>query len=168
MKATQFSRLLADAVENGLGAAALVDRDGNAVDLAGAITEEEAMPLAALVMYRLKSDNLASRLFAGEIISLTLDDRDVAVGVAKRQLFVVAVLGASTRATLALVRDLRGGALYDATYGKRMKGVGPQADLLRRRFEVARRRLGLLARPAPLEHGLFSAPARSGDQASLF
>jgi len=69
---------------------------------------------------------------------------------------------------LSLVRDLRGGALYDATYGKRMKGVGPQADLLRRRFEVARRRLGLLARPAPLEHGLFRAPARIGDQASLF
>jgi DNA repair photolyase len=69
---------------------------------------------------------------------------------------------------LSLVRDLREGALYDATYGKRMKGVGPQAELLRRRFEVARRRLGLLARPAPLEHGLFRVPPRAGDQPSLF
>jgi len=69
---------------------------------------------------------------------------------------------------LSLVRDLRDGALYDATFGKRMKGVGPQADLLRRRFEVARRRLGLLARPAPLDHSLFGVPPRTGDQASLF
>jgi hypothetical protein len=103
----QFSGLLTRAVEDGLVAAALVDRDGNTVGLAGAITEEEAMPLAALVLYRLKSDDLASRLFAGEIVSLTLDDRDVAVAVAKRQLFVVAVIGAATTATLALVRELR-------------------------------------------------------------
>jgi hypothetical protein len=102
-----FSGLLARAVEEGLVAAALVDRDGNTVGLAGAITEEEAMPLAALVMYRLKSNDLASRLFAGEVLSLTLDDRDVAVGVAKRQLFVVAVIGAATTATLAVVRELR-------------------------------------------------------------
>ncbi len=102
-----FSGLLAGAVRDGLVAAALVDRDGTAVGLAGAITEEEAMPLAALVMYRLKSDDLASRLFTGEIVSLTLDDRDVAVGVAKRQLFVVAVLGAATTAMLGVVEQLR-------------------------------------------------------------
>ena len=64
-------------------------------------------PLAALVLYRLKSDDLASRLLAGEILALTLDDRDVAVGIAKRQLFVVAVIGAATSATLAVVRELR-------------------------------------------------------------
>jgi hypothetical protein len=73
----------------------------------GSISDEEAMPLAALVMYRLKSGDLASRLFAGEILSLTLDERDVAVGVAKKQLFVVAVLGVSTPATLDRVRELR-------------------------------------------------------------
>jgi hypothetical protein len=65
------------------------------------------MPLAALVMYRLKGDDLAPRLFAGEIVSITLDDRHVAVGIAKRQLFVVAVLAASTPAQLELVADLR-------------------------------------------------------------
>jgi hypothetical protein len=104
MRLMQFSGVLTHAVEAGLVAAALVDRDGNTVGLAGAITDEEAMPLAALVMYRLKSGDLASRLFAGEILSLTLDDRDVAVGIAGRQLIVVAVLGAST---LALVCELR-------------------------------------------------------------
>jgi hypothetical protein len=102
-----FSPPLQRAIEDGLVAAALVDRNGNAVGLAGAITEEEAMPLAALVMYRLKSDDLAARLFAGEIISITLEDRHVAVGVAKRQLFVVAVLAVSTPTVLDVVRDLR-------------------------------------------------------------
>ena len=53
-----------------------------AVTHAGAIDPDAAMPLAALVMYRLKSDDLAARLFAGEILTLALDDRDVAVGVA--------------------------------------------------------------------------------------
>ena len=103
----QLTALLARSVADGLSGAALVDRNGNSVALSGAIAEEEAMPLAALVMYRLKSGDLASRLFAGEILTLSLDDRDVAVGVAKRQLFVVAVLGDSTPAMLARVRDLR-------------------------------------------------------------
>ncbi len=100
-----FTKAVIRAVEDGLVAAALVDRDGNSVALAGAIAEEEAMPLAALVMYRLKSVDLASRLFAGEVLSLALDDRDVAVAVARRQLFVVAVLG--DPASAALVRALR-------------------------------------------------------------
>ncbi len=104
MKLAAFSGVLAHAVADGLVAAALVDRDGNTIGLAGAITEEEAMPLAALVMYRLKGEDLAARLFEGEILSLTLDEREVAVGIARRQLFVVAVLGA---AQPALVRDLR-------------------------------------------------------------
>jgi len=69
---------------------------------------------------------------------------------------------------LALVRDLRGGRLYDPAFGARMRGEGPIADLLRRRFEVARRRHGLTARPAPLETGLFRVPPRAGDQGRLF
>ena len=103
----ELTTVLTHAVEDGLSAVALVDRDGNTIGLAGAIADDEAMPLAALVMYRLKSDDLASRLFGGEIVSLTLDDREVAVGIARRQLFVVAVLEASTPAMIALVRELR-------------------------------------------------------------
>jgi hypothetical protein len=83
-----FTTMLARSIGDGVNGAALVDRNGNAVAIAGSIAEEEAMPLAALVMYRLKSGDLASRMFAGEILSLALDDRDVAVGVAKRQLCV--------------------------------------------------------------------------------
>jgi hypothetical protein len=102
-----LTALLSRGIEDGLVAAALVDRNGATVGLAGAIAADEAMPLAALVMYRLKSDDLAPRLFAGEIVSLALDDRDVAVGVAKRQLFVVAVVRDSSADQLELVRELR-------------------------------------------------------------
>jgi len=102
-----FQAALDRAIEDGLAAAALVDRNGKTVALAGALDEDIAMPLAALVMYRVKSEDLASRLFAGEVVSVTLDDREVAVGVARRQLFVVAVLGASSDAMHDRVRELR-------------------------------------------------------------
>ena len=69
---------------------------------------------------------------------------------------------------LSLVRDARGGALYDARFGSRMRGTGPLADLLARRFEVARRRHGLTDRPAPLDTGRFRLPPRPGDQPGLF
>jgi hypothetical protein len=107
VKELDFSPVLQRAVEKGLVAAALVDREGNTVGLAGAIAEEEARPLVALVMHRLKSDDLSARLFAGEIVSLRLDGRGMAVGVAKRQLFLVAILGAMIPETLELVRELR-------------------------------------------------------------
>lgn len=102
-----FDELLERALEDGLVAAALVDRDGNTIALAGPISDEEAMPLAALVMYRLKSPDLASRLIGGEVVSVPLDDRDVAVGVAQRQLFVVAIFDDSTGASIDRVRELR-------------------------------------------------------------
>ena len=109
----QFTGLLDRAIAEGLEGAALVDRDGKTIGLAGALEEEEAMPLAALVMYRMKSADLAPRLFGGGVLTLTLDDREVAVAVARRQLFVVAVLGVAMAPTLPgssaveIVRDLR-------------------------------------------------------------
>jgi hypothetical protein len=54
-----------------------------------------------------KSANLASRLFAGEVLTLELDDRHVAVGVAKRQLFVVAILAQPSPALDDVVDELR-------------------------------------------------------------
>jgi hypothetical protein len=102
-----FQAALDRAVEDGLAAAALVDRNGKTVALAGALDEDIAMPLVALVMYRVKTDDLASRLFGGEVVSVMLDDREVAVGVARRQLFVVAVLGVSTDAMHERVHQLR-------------------------------------------------------------
>ena len=69
---------------------------------------------------------------------------------------------------LALLRETRGGRLYDSAFGQRMRGSGPHADLLRRRFEVACRRHGLRHRPEPLDAGRFVVPARPGDQMALF
>jgi len=41
------------------------------------------------------------------------------------------------------VRDMRGGRDYEPAFGRRMKGEGIWADLLRQRFRLAVRRLGL-------------------------
>jgi DNA repair photolyase len=44
---------------------------------------------------------------------------------------------------LSLIRQLRGGELYQAEFGKRMKGEGPIAELMGARFSAAVKRLGL-------------------------
>ncbi len=69
---------------------------------------------------------------------------------------------------LSLVRQTRGGRLYDGRYGARMRGVGAIAGVLRKRFEIACRRLGLSRRPDPLDVTRFRLPPEAGDQPSLF
>ncbi|MDB5980321.1 MAG: radical family protein [Pseudomonas sp.] len=44
---------------------------------------------------------------------------------------------------MSLVRQVRGGEVYDSRFGVRMRGEGPFADLLARRYAVAAKRLGL-------------------------
>jgi DNA repair photolyase len=44
---------------------------------------------------------------------------------------------------LALVREMRGGALYDSRFGIRQRGTGPYATLLAQRFTLAMQRYGL-------------------------
>jgi DNA repair photolyase len=70
---------------------------------------------------------------------------------------------------LELIRDVRGGELYDSTFGKRMRGEGPYAELLRRRFQLARKRLGLDAYKDRwnLDLTQFRPPPRAGDQLTL-
>jgi hypothetical protein len=94
--------ILHDALERAiiLGArgAALVDRSGTAIVLAGEIDPDEAMPLAAYAMYVKKSPELAMRMFEGEILEVDHEDgRHVAVCIAKRQLFIVVVFGTWSR-----------------------------------------------------------------------
>ncbi len=60
---------------------------------------------------------------------------------------------------LSLVRQTRGGKLYDSAWGERMRGQGPYAQLLRQRFGVAIRRLGLNQDRHRLDTSLFKAPA---------
>jgi DNA repair photolyase len=61
---------------------------------------------------------------------------------------------------MALVRQMRGGKDYDSTFGTRMRGTGPVAELLRSRFQMACRRLGLgTGRRQPPNTSLFRSPA---------
>ncbi len=66
------------------------------------------------------------------------------------------------------VRAARGGRLYDSSWGKRMKGEGPYAYLLKRRFELACKRLGLNRRDWELDNSRFRPPRRDSDQLALF
>lgn len=61
---------------------------------------------------------------------------------------------------LSLVRQTRGGKLYDAGWGKRQTGEGPVAWTIGRRFELAVRRLGLDRRHLRLRTDLFTPPDR--------
>jgi DNA repair photolyase len=66
------------------------------------------------------------------------------------------------------IRELRDGRLNDPRFGSRMRGTGPYADLLRRRFEVATRRLGLDRERIVLDTTRFRVPLRPGDPRRLF
>ena len=69
---------------------------------------------------------------------------------------------------MALVRSMRGGKDYDANWNTRMKGTGPYAEVMARRFHMAVKRLGLNQPSAPLAVHRFKRPARLGDQLALF
>jgi DNA repair photolyase len=71
------------------------------------------------------------------------------------------------RHVMSLVREMRGGKDYDAEFGKRMKGAGPYAWQISRRFEMATKRLGLTRRSIQLRDDLFVPPDGSGVQLSL-
>jgi len=58
----------------------------------------------------------------------------------------------------SLIRQMRGGALYQAGFGTRMKGEGPIADLLRARFLACVKRLGLNKIRYRLDTLRFSVP----------
>src|SRR5690606_6490917 len=47
------------------------------------------------------------------------------------------------RHVMGLIRSMRGGKDYDSEWGKRMKGTGPYAWQIGRRFEITARKLGL-------------------------
>lgn len=65
------------------------------------------------------------------------------------------------------MRDLRGGKSYDATFGRRMTGIGPYSDLIRQRFTKKARQLGLnLHEAEPLRVDRFRRPG--GEQMALW
>jgi DNA repair photolyase len=72
------------------------------------------------------------------------------------------------RRVMSLVRQMRGGKDYDAEWGSRMKGAGPVADLMRVRFEAAKKRYGLDRGWGSLDLTRFRVPSKAGDQIDLF
>ena len=68
----------------------------------------------------------------------------------------------------SLIRDTRGGQLYEARFGERMRGQGPYAELLANRFRVASRRYGLDRKHPPFRLDLFRPPRAPGAPRSLF
>jgi DNA repair photolyase len=69
---------------------------------------------------------------------------------------------------LQLLRETRGGQLYNPTWNKRMTGEGPYAQLLKQRFDLAVRRLALNRRDWDLDISRFEAPAKDQRQGTLF
>jgi DNA repair photolyase len=67
------------------------------------------------------------------------------------------------------IHELRGGRDNDPRFGHRMRGHGPWADLLRRRFDESCRRAGLgTNRGNPLSTAFFRPPSRNPGQMELW
>ncbi|CAN5154524.1 PA0069 family radical SAM protein [soil metagenome] len=69
---------------------------------------------------------------------------------------------------MSVIRSMRGGKDYDAEWGTRMRGEGPYAWQIGRRFEMAARRLGLNRERLKLRTDLFVPPAEKTGQLDLF
>ncbi len=68
---------------------------------------------------------------------------------------------------LSMIRQTRGGKLYDADYSQRSRGTGVYAELMARRFKLARKRIGYNLEHKDLRCDLFRPPERNG-QIELF
>ncbi len=70
---------------------------------------------------------------------------------------------------LSAIRQTRRGALYRSNWGERQTGTGALAELIARRFTLARRRFGLAreTRGRDLDTTLFRRPGRDGEQLCL-
>ncbi|RWA63552.1 PA0069 family radical SAM protein [Mesorhizobium sp.] len=71
------------------------------------------------------------------------------------------------RHVMSLVRSMRDGKDYDSEWGKRMKGAGPYAWQIGRRFEITAKRLGLNAERRQLRTDQFVAAANATEQLML-
>ncbi len=69
---------------------------------------------------------------------------------------------------MSLVRQMRDGKDYDSTWHTRMRGTGPYAELIARRFQMAVKRLGLNRAPISLVVNRFRRPPQLGEQLAFF
>lgn len=71
------------------------------------------------------------------------------------------------RHVMSLIRSMRDGKDYDSEWGKRMKGAGPYAWQIGRRFEITAKRLGLNLERRQLRTDQFVPAARPFEQLKL-
>ncbi|TGQ68589.1 PA0069 family radical SAM protein [Mesorhizobium sp. M00.F.Ca.ET.186.01.1.1] len=71
------------------------------------------------------------------------------------------------RHVMSLIRSMRDGKDYDSEWGKRMKGAGPYAWQIGRRFEITAKRLGLNAERRTLRTDHFVAAGKDQEQLML-
>ncbi len=69
---------------------------------------------------------------------------------------------------LELIRGMRNGKLNDGNFGSRFRPTGGYAGMIRQRFMIAARRLGLEREGRPLDCSLFKKPVLPGQQLALF
>jgi DNA repair photolyase len=74
---------------------------------------------------------------------------------------------AKARHVQSLIAGTRRGSHYVDEFGERMRGHGPYAELLAKRFRLAVKRYGLERRSWDLRTDLFRVPPRKGDQLCL-
>lgn len=67
----------------------------------------------------------------------------------------------------SLLTQSRGGRTYDSTFGMRMVGQGPYADLIAKRFALAKQRLGFPASRFRQRTDLFRKPGPAGQMTLL-
>jgi len=68
---------------------------------------------------------------------------------------------------MSLIRQMRGGKDYDSTWHTRMKGTGPYAELIARRFHMAVKRIGFNRESHSLVLNKFKRPPQLGEQLAL-
>ncbi len=69
---------------------------------------------------------------------------------------------------MRVLKEMRGGKAYDAEWGARMRGKGPYADMISKRFRKGLRRFGLNQANLSLSTMHFRPPPKPGDQMELF
>jgi DNA repair photolyase len=71
------------------------------------------------------------------------------------------------RHVMSLIRSMRGGKDYDSQWHSRMKGTGPYAEMIAKRFHLAAKKLGLNRGSWTLDLSQFRRPAVAGEQLAL-
>jgi DNA repair photolyase len=96
------------------------------------------------------------------LLRLPLEVRDVFVEFLERE------YPDRAKHVMSVIRSMRGGKDYDSAWGERMRGTGPYAWQIGRRFEMAAKRLGLNQEKLKLRTDLFVPPKPETDQLDLF